>query len=71
MITDERVITKRMVGVALAGLGLAIAGAVLAVDLTGAGKWGGFGPAQVLAVRVAVVIFLVGLSLLPLGDAPA
>lgn len=65
------VITKRMVGVALVVLGLAIAGAVLAVDAIGAGKWSGIGPAQLLAIRLSVVVFLVGLTLIPLGDAPA
>ncbi len=65
------VITKRMVGIILAVLGAVTVGVVLAVDLIGAGKWGGIGPAQLLAARVSLVVFLVGLSLIPLGDRPA
>jgi hypothetical protein len=65
------VITKRMVGIALALLGLAIAGATLAVDLIGAGKWGGLGPAQQVALVVGVALSLTGLSLIPLGDRSA
>jgi hypothetical protein len=64
-------ITKRMVGVALALLGLALAVGALAVDLVGAGKWGGLGPAQRLAISAGVTVCLVGLSLLPLGNRPA
>ena len=65
------VITKRMVGVALFLLGLAIVGGTVAVDLVGAGKWGSLGPAQQIAIVVGAVVSLVGLSLLPLGDRPA
>ena len=65
------VITKRMVGIALTLLGLAIAGATLAVDLVGAGKWGGLGPAQQVAIVVGAALSLIGLSLIPLGDRPA
>jgi hypothetical protein len=64
-------ITKRMVGAVLALLGLALAVGALAVDLVGAGKWGGLGPAQRLAISAGVAVCLVGLSLLPLGDKPA
>jgi hypothetical protein len=65
------VITKRMVGVTVALLGLAIIVGTLAVDWVGAGKWGRLGPAQQLAIGVGVVVSLVGLSLIPLGDRPA
>ena len=65
------VITKRMAGIALMLLGMAIAGATLAVDLIGAGKWGGLGPAQQLAIVVGAALSFIGLSLIPLGDRPA
>jgi hypothetical protein len=65
------VITKRIVGIALTLLGLAMAGATMAVDLIGAGKWGGLGPAQQLAIVVGAALSLIGLSLIPLGDRPA
>jgi len=64
-------ISKRIVGIALALFGLALVGGTLGVDLLGAGKWGGLGPAQQLAIVVGLVISLVGLSLIPLGDRPA
>jgi hypothetical protein len=63
--------TKRMVGIALLLLGLAIAGSTVAVDLIGAGRWGGLGPAQQLALIVGGIVALTGLSLIPLGDRPA
>lgn len=64
-------ISKRLVGIALGLFGLALVGGTLGVDLLGAGKWGGLGPAQQLAIVVGLVISLVGLSLIPLGDRPA
>ena len=67
----DDLITKRMVGIALALLGLAVIGATVAVDLVGAGRWRGLGPAQKLAMAVGLAASLVGLSLIPLGDRPA
>ena len=67
----EGLITKRMVGIALALLGLAAIGGTIAVDLLNAGKWSGLGPAQQLAIAVGLTLSLVGLSLIPLGDRPA
>ncbi len=64
-------ITKRKLGIGLALLGLAVAGGALAVDLVGAGKWGGLGPAQQRAIAAGIAAFIVGLSLIPLGDRPA
>jgi hypothetical protein len=64
-------ITKRMVGIALVLLGIGAIGGTVAVDLLGAGKSGGLGPAQQLAVTVGFTVSLVGLSLIPLGDRPA
>ena len=45
--------------------------ALFGIDLLGAGKFQGIGPAQKLALMGAGVIILVGVSLLPLGDRPA
>jgi hypothetical protein len=60
-----------MVGIALALLGLGAIGGTVAVDLLGAGRGSGLGPAQQLAVTVGLIVSLVGLSLIPLGDRPA
>lgn len=65
------VITKRAVGITLALAGIAIMGGTFAIDLVGAGKWGGLGPAQRAALMSGGVILLIGLSLIPLGDKPA
>ena len=64
-------ITKRMVGIALALLGVAIIGGTMGVDLINAGKWSGLGPAQQLAIAVGLIVSLVGLTLIPLGNRPA
>ena len=63
--------TKKQLGVAFILLGLAAAVALLAIDLIAAGSFQGIGPAQRLALAVAGILILVGLSLIPLGDRPA
>jgi hypothetical protein len=65
------VITKRLVGTTLVVLGLFIVVGAVAVDLAGAGKWDGIGPAQQLAIAVGLSVSLLGLTLIPLGDRPA
>jgi len=60
-----------MVGIALFVLGLSMVGGAIAVDLIGAGNWGGLGPAQRLAIIIGGVVALVGTSLIPLGDRAA
>ena len=64
-------ITKRMVGIALALLGSAIVIGTFAVDAIGAGKWQGLGPAQKLTLAGGLTVALVGLSLIPLGNRAA
>lgn len=63
-------LTKRHLGILLTALGIATAIAVLAIDLVGAGEFGGFGPAQQTALAAGVLLALLGLSLIPLGDKP-
>lgn len=64
-------ITKRDVGIGLLVLGLCVVIGAVTVDLIGAGKWSGIGPAQRLAIGVGLFVLVVGLSLIPLGDRPA
>jgi hypothetical protein len=65
------IITKRKMGILLALLGLALVLGALAVDLLGAGKWGGIGPAQRSAIIAGAIVCFFGLTLLPLGNRPA
>ena len=70
---DERdsPITKRQLGIVLAALGLVGFLAILAVDIIDAGRQGGIGPAQRLALAAMVALAIIGLTLTRRGDAPA
>jgi len=63
--------SKRQLGIILIVLACGAAVAVIAVDLLQVGNFQGIGPAQRLALLVAAVVLLIGVSLLPLGDRPA
>lgn len=71
MSQSEDPITKRQLGLGLAVFGAVGTAAALAIDLLEVGREGGIGPAQALALGIAAAVLLVGLSLIPLGDAPA
>ncbi len=64
-------ITKRQLGLMIAGLGALAFLAILAVDLLRAGDYQGIGPAQRTALIAVSGFFLLGLTLIPLGDRPA
>ena len=64
-------VTKRQLGIGVITLGaLAILG-VIAVDLFGAGQWGGFGPLQRIGIGLGIATVAVGVILICLGDRPA
>ena len=67
----ERPLSKRQLGLLLVLTGSVGFIGVLAIDLLDAGREGGLGPAQSLALGAMILIVIVGLSLLPLGDRPA
>ncbi len=71
MHTDDAGISKRQLGMILLVGGLVGFCAILAVDIVDVGREGGIGPAQTLALIAMALATLVGLTLLPLGDAPA
>ena len=68
---EDSPVTKRQLGVALLFIGLAGVIALLAIDVIDAGRPGGIGPAQSLALAIMALLALVGLALIPRGDAPA
>ena len=68
---EESPVTKRQLGIALLFIGLAGVIALLAIDVIDVGRPGGIGPAQSLALAIMAPLALVGLSLIPRGDAPA
>ncbi|MCA9916542.1 MAG: hypothetical protein KDE59_01220 [Anaerolineales bacterium] len=75
MIKDEKTgdfaLSKRFLGLIFVSLGLlAILGSFLN-DLIGGGRFAGIGPTQRVAILVAGLVILVGLSLIPLGKRPA
>lgn len=64
-------ITKRQLGIGLAAFGVIGFLGILAIDILDVGRQGGIGPAQSLALQLMVLVAIMGLSLIPLGDAPA
>ncbi len=64
-------ITKRQLGIGLILISLVAMVGSFAFDYFGGGQFQGIGPAQRMALFAAGAVFLVGLSLLPLGDQPA
>ncbi len=68
---SENPITKRQLGIALAIIGALGIVAILAIDLLQIGKQGGIGPAQAFALLITTLTLIIGLTLIPLGDAPA
>ena len=64
-------ITKQQLGAIIALFGLVFGLAVLSIDWLGAGNETGIGPTQRLALIAAGALFILGLTLIPLGDRPA
>ena len=64
-------VTKRQLGIGFIAIAvLAVVGSFV-YDFLGGGQFSGVGPAQRMALLGAVLLALVGVSLLPLGDRPA
>lgn len=71
MFNTHFTLTKRHLGlILLIGGGLGFA-AILGIDILDAGREGGIGPAQQIALGLCAAAALLGLTLLPLGDMPA
>lgn len=71
MFRKDFTFTKRQFGFfcVIAGI-LGFAG-IFGIDLLDAGREGGIGPAQRVALGLMVGLVLLGLTLVPLGDDPA
>jgi hypothetical protein len=67
----SRTLTKRHLGITLLVGGILAFIAVIAIDVLDVGRGGGIGPAQQFALIVSAVAAVVGLTLIPLGSAPA
>lgn len=67
----ERPLNKRQLGLLLIIAGVAGLLAVLSIDLLDAGREGGIGPSQRLALGGMLLVVLIGVTLLPFADRPA
>jgi hypothetical protein len=64
-------VTKRQLGILMMIAAVLLAAAALLVDTLQAGRFQGIGPLQTAALGAALLTFLIGLTLWPLGDRPA
>lgn len=64
-------VTKRQLGILVVALSVLGILGIVAIDLLGAGRWGGFGPLQRMGVGIGLGSIAVGLILVRLGDRPA
>ncbi len=64
-------LTKRQLGLLLLMGGIIGFCGILAIDLVDAGREGGIGPAQQIALGLMLALAFIGLTLLPLKDHPA
>jgi hypothetical protein len=71
MLSNHFTFSKRGLGwlLVISG-GLGVLG-ILGVDVLDIGREGGIGPAQRIALGLAIVMILIGLTLIPLGKDPA
>lgn len=63
-------VTKKWLGIGLAGLGAVGIVGSFANDLLNMSEYQGIGPSQRMAILAAGLLILVGLSLIPLGNKP-
>lgn len=71
LLSPDFTFSKRQLGIILLVGGIIGLIGLLGLDLIGAGREGGIGPAQRAGIAGMIVIILVGISLIPLGDRPA
>ena len=64
-------VTKRQLGYFVAAAALLLVVGMVAVDVLGAGKWGGFGPLQRIGIGIGAAGGVVGAILVRIGNRPA
>lgn len=67
----DHTLTKRHLGILLFALGSLGVAAIIVMDRLNLGREGGIGPAQMAALVVLALLALIGLTLIPLSNAPA
>lgn len=71
MFREDFTFTKRQLGILCLMVGILATLAILSIDIIDAGREGGIGPAQRIALGLTVSLAVLGLTLIPLGDDPA
>jgi hypothetical protein len=72
LILPEKPLTKRQLGILAIVLSILMAAGIFLYDAVGLGsEVGGFGPTQKVALLAVAAGFILGLSLIPLGDQQA
>lgn len=71
MFSNSFTFSKRGLGWLLTGSGVLGIVGIFAIDILDVGREGGIGPAQQIALGLAAVMVLTGLTLIPLGKDPA
>ena len=71
MLRNDFTFSKRQLGILCLVFGILAFVAILGVDILDAGREGGIGPAQRIALGLSIVLTLLGLSLIPAGNDPA
>ncbi|NJL57772.1 hypothetical protein HC928_23560 [bacterium] len=71
MFSKHFTFTKRQLGWLLLVGGVVAFAVIFAVDVIDAGREGGIGPVQQIALLSAAALALLGLTLIPAGDDPA
>ncbi|MDZ7296183.1 MAG: hypothetical protein ONB14_12285 [candidate division KSB1 bacterium] len=64
-------VTKRQLGIAVVAAAALLILGLVAADVVGAGRWGGFGPLQRIGLAFGGGLIVVGLLLMRLGNRPA
>ena len=71
MLSNNFTLSKKHLGWLLLLAGIVAFVGILSIDILDFGREGGIGPAQQMALVVSALTAFIGLTLIPLGDAPA